>query len=135
MRSWFGRASHLAALVLVATTVAVVSSCGLVPSSTSLPGSTGASSGSRTAAADLPAEARETLAAIDRGGPYPFAQDGATFHNREGLLPARPDGYYREFTVVTPGSADRGARRIVAGDGGERYYTNDHYASFTEVTQ
>ncbi|MDH5279105.1 MAG: ribonuclease N1 [Actinomycetota bacterium] len=136
MRSWFGRASHLAALVLVATTVVVVSSCGLVPSSTSLPGSTtGASSGSRTAAADLPAEARETLAAIDRGGPYPFAQDGATFHNREGLLPARPDGYYREFTVVTPGSPDRGARRIVAGDGGERYYTNDHYASFTEVTQ
>lgn len=82
----------------------------------------------------LPQEAVTTLALIDAGGPFPYAKDGATFHNRERLLPERPSGYYAEYTVVTPGSPDRGARRIVAGDGGERYYTDDHYASFREVT-
>ena len=82
---------------------------------------------------ELPVEAQETLQLIDDGGPFPFDQDGVEFHNREALLPARPSGYYREFTVVTPGSSDRGARRIVAGDDGDRYYTDDHYASFREV--
>lgn len=84
--------------------------------------------------ADLPPEAAQTIALVESGGPYPYAQDGLTFFNREGLLPGRPVGYYREFTVVTPGSPDRGARRIVAGDGGELFYTDDHYASFREVT-
>jgi len=84
-------------------------------------------------ASTLPVEARQTLALIDAGGPFPFRADGTVFTNREGLLPSEPTGYYREYTVVTPGSADRGARRIVAGKNGEDYYTDDHYSSFREV--
>ena len=83
--------------------------------------------------ADLPSSAAETLRLIDAGGPFPYRQDGATFENREGLLPDRPSGYYREYTVITPGSDDRGARRIVAGRDGERYWTADHYASFAWI--
>ena len=82
---------------------------------------------------DLPREARETLQLIQNGGPYPHAQDGHTFHNRERLLPLRGPGYYAEFTVKTPGARGRGARRIVAGRGGELYYTADHYRSFRRI--
>ncbi|MFN8519409.1 MAG: ribonuclease domain-containing protein [Chloroflexota bacterium] len=81
----------------------------------------------------LPPEAIDTLLLISVGGPFPYDQDGATFQNREGVLPAHPRGYYHEYTVETPGSADRGARRIVTGDAGERFYTDDHYASFRFV--
>jgi ribonuclease T1 len=70
---------------------------------------------------------------IQQGGPFPFARDGSTFQNRERLLPLKPASYYREYTVITPGANDRGARRIVAGAGGEFYYTDDHYASFREI--
>lgn len=87
------------------------------------------------AAADLPAEGRETLELIDNGGPFPYDRDGAVFQNREGILPAKPRGYYREYTVETPGSDDRGARRIVAGEDGERYYTDDHYDSFRMISR
>jgi ribonuclease T1 len=80
--------------------------------------------------AGLPREAQATLRAIDAGGPHPYAQDGATFGNRERRLPSRPGGYYREYTVRTPGTSGRGARRIVAGRQGERWYTADHYRSF-----
>ncbi|MDT0396906.1 MULTISPECIES: ribonuclease domain-containing protein [Streptomyces] len=83
--------------------------------------------------ADLPAEARRTLELVDTGGPFPYERDGAVFGNFEGLLPQRERGYYHEYTVRTPGSADRGARRVVTGRGGETYYTDDHYASFTAV--
>lgn len=83
----------------------------------------------------LPEEARATLALIKAGGPFPYAQDGRTFGNREGLLPPRRRGYYREYTVKTPGRPDRGARRIVAGDGGEYYYTEDHYRSFRKILE
>lgn len=80
----------------------------------------------------LPAEARDTIALIQRGGPYPHRQDGSTFGNRERQLPQRPRGYYREYTVDTPGLDHRGARRIVTGgDPVEAwYYTEDHYDSF-----
>ncbi len=81
----------------------------------------------------LPPEAIDTLWLIDGGGPYPFDRDDLTFQNREAILPDRQRGHYAEYTVITPGSPDRGARRIVAGDDGERYYTSDHYASFVEV--
>ncbi len=81
----------------------------------------------------LPAEALDTLDLIDSGGPFPFDRDGLTFQNREGILPDRPNGHYQEFTVITPGSDDRGARRIVAGSDGELYYTADHYSSFSEI--
>jgi ribonuclease T1 len=86
-------------------------------------------------AAKLPPEARETIALIKAGGPYPYPQDGRTFQNREELLPKRSRGYYREYTVKTPGAKDRGARRIVAGRGGEYYYTDDHYRSFRRIIE
>jgi ribonuclease T1 len=73
---------------------------------------------------------RASLSLIDASGPFPYRQDGAIFSNREGLLPSMPQGYYREYTVLTAGVRDRGARRIVTGRGGEVYYTDDHYRSF-----
>jgi len=79
---------------------------------------------------ELPPEALDTIALIDSDGPFPFRKDGSTFQNRERLLPRKPNGYYREYTVITPGEDDRGARRIIGGEEGERYYTDDHYASF-----
>lgn len=86
-------------------------------------------------AASLPQEARETLALIRSGGPFPYQKDGAVFGNREALLPKRERGYYREYTVHTPAARDRGARRIVAGRGGEYYYTDDHYRTFRRIRQ
>ena len=85
--------------------------------------------------AELPTEARETLALIKAGGPFPYPRDGAVFGNRERLLPKRERGYYREYTVKTPGARDRGARRIIAGRGGEYYYTEDHYRSFKVIRE
>ena len=85
---------------------------------------------------ELPVEGQATLALIDQGGPFPFpGKDGSTFGNFEGLLPDHPRGYYAEYTVVTPGSSDRGARRIITGDGGEYYWTEDHYASFARIAR
>jgi ribonuclease T1 len=90
---------------------------------------------SETSTSALPAEARQTLALIKAGGPFPYQQDGSVFGNREGLLPKRERGYYREYTVKTPGAKDRGARRIVAGRGAEYYYTDDHYRSFRRIIE
>src|SRR3970282_1876496 len=78
---------------------------------------------------ELPPEARQTLALVKAGGPFTYARDGAEFANREALLPQAGRGYYREYTVRTPGARDRGARRIVAGRGGQYYYTADHHLS------
>jgi ribonuclease T1 len=90
--------------------------------------------GLRTVPVDaLPVEAQRVLRTIDAGGPFPYAQDGTVFGNLERLLPARQRGWYREYTVPTPGSRDRGARRIIAGQDGARYYTADHYDSFDRV--
>ena len=86
-------------------------------------------------ASELPAEARQTLALITRGGPYPYSRDDVTFGNFERILPRKSSGYYREYTVRTPGESDRGARRIVAGKAGEKYYTADHYYSFRFITE
>lgn len=94
----------------------------------------GACSG-EVALAELPPEARQTLALIRAGGPFPYARDGAAFHNREGRLPGRERGHYREYTVPTPGARDRGARRIVAGRDGEFYYTHDHYRTFRRIRE
>jgi len=96
------------------------------------------SSGAETHAisvAELPVEAQATMSAIHRGGPFPYARDGSLFFNREGLLPEAPRGYYREYTVPTPGAGNRGARRIVSGEKGELYYTADHYRSFRRIRQ
>jgi ribonuclease T1 len=88
---------------------------------------------------ELPREASETLALIRAGGPFPYRKDGTTFQNRERLLPQRPRGYYTEYTVRTPGSRDRGARRIVAGGdprtSGEYWYTDDHYRSVRRIRE
>jgi len=83
----------------------------------------------------LPDEAVATLGAIERGGPFPYARDGSVFQNRERRLPMRPQGYYREYTVATPGASDRGARRIVSGGNPPEvyYYTDDHYRSFRRL--
>jgi len=85
---------------------------------------------------ELPVEGQGTLALIDQGGPFPFPdKDGSTFGNFEGLLPDHPRGYYAEYTVFTPGSTDRGARRIITGDSGEFYWTQDHYGSFERIAR
>ncbi len=87
----------------------------------------------------LPAEAQQTLGLIRSSGPFPYPKDGTVFGNREQLLPKQPRGYYTEYTVRTPGSKDRGARRIVVGGeparSNELYYTDDHYQSFRRIRE
>jgi ribonuclease T1 len=90
------------------------------------------------ALADLPVEARSMHQLILQGGPFPHGKDGTVFGNRERLLPRQPRGHYREYTVETPGSRDRGARRIVCGGRQPKapeacFYTADHYASFRKI--
>jgi ribonuclease T1 len=85
-------------------------------------------------AGTLPREAVRTIDLVESGGPFPYSRDGIVFMNRGRLLPPHPAGYWHEYTVPTPGESDRGARRIIHGDGGEYYYTDDHYASFRRVT-
>ena len=92
--------------------------------------------------AELPKEGRDTLALIRKGGPYPYAQDGTIFSNRENILAKQPRGFYHEFTVKTPGSRTRGARRIICGGKVAKpqvldtcYYTDDHYASFKKIKE
>ena len=89
------------------------------------------------ALADLPKEAREVYALVGKGGPFPFDRDGVVFGNREKLLPAKPRGYYHEYTVRTPGVKSRGAAVIVCGGTKTApdacYYTDDHYQSFRKI--
>lgn len=99
----------------------------------------GHSSAAMVRLAELPVQGRETYELIRQGGPFPYDKDGTVFGNRERLLPSEKRGYYREYTVRTPGSRDRGARRIVCG-GPKRaphacYYTADHYASFRKIVE
>ncbi|MGW4877634.1 ribonuclease domain-containing protein [Streptomyces sp. NPDC004262] len=83
---------------------------------------------------DLPSQAYDTLDLIASGGPFPYSQDGVVFRNQEGVLPSQASGYYHEYTVKTPGSSTRGARRIVTGKKTrEDYYTADHYVTFDLV--
>ncbi|MBD8900143.1 ribonuclease domain-containing protein [Rhodanobacter sp. DHG33] len=84
----------------------------------------------------LPPEARDTLALIARGGPFPHSQDGVVFGNYEHLLPEQPRGYYHEYTVETPGARTRGTRRIITGGTPPEayYYTDDHYRSFRQFS-
>lgn len=85
--------------------------------------------------ADLPPQARQTVELIDAGGPFPYSRDGVVFANRERLLPRQAKGWYHEYTVKTPGSSDRGARRIITGKDGAMYYTDDHYDSFRRIVR
>ncbi|MFJ7985320.1 ribonuclease domain-containing protein [Streptomyces sp. NPDC096351] len=112
-----------------ATAVAPAPAPALVATSFAAPAAVG-----EICSSALPAEAHTTLLLIEEGGPFPYSQDGSVFQNREGVLPSRTTGYYHEYTVETPGSPTRGARRIVTGDATrEDYYTSDHYASFDMV--
>ncbi|MDQ0770567.1 ribonuclease T1 [Pseudarthrobacter defluvii] len=123
---------------------------GTASSPTSTPGGAAASAGAKQSAprraanpstlpeireSALPVEGRRVLALIRAGGPYRYSQDDQVFGNFERVLPVRDRGYYREYTVPTPGEPDRGARRIVAGNGGEKYYTGDHYATFKYIAE
>jgi ribonuclease T1 len=91
------------------------------------------------AVADLPKEARQTLLLIRSGGPFPFEKDGTVFGNREKQLPKQRRGYYKEYTVKTPGARDRGAKRFIVGDepktSTEIYYTDDHYQTFKRLRE
>ncbi len=128
MRRWWG------GVLVVLALLALLAGALAVARDERFPGS-----GSEIALRELPREARETLDLIRAGGPFPHAKDGTVFGNRERLLPRQPRGYYTEYTVRTPGSRDRGARRIVAGGGprvsGEYWYTDDHYASFSRIRE
>lgn len=141
-----GGVASLLLVVIVALVGGLAGGCGPAGTSASppagaTPGLSPRPSGSATpndgmptvASADLPPEAHHTIDLIDHGGPYPYRQDDGVFQNREGLLPPEPRGYYREYTVVTPGSPDRGARRIIAARDGTLYYTDDHYQSFRRI--
>jgi ribonuclease T1 len=124
----FSRIVRTAVLGAFLTMLLTGGSAGAVAAAPTAPATTAVGSVCYSA---LPPEAHDTLRLIARGGPYPYPQDGGTFYNREGLLPSQPTGYYREYTVKTPGVDHRGARRIVTGDSyREDYYTADHYASF-----
>lgn len=85
----------------------------------------------------LPPQGRDTYQRIRQGGPFPYEKDGTVFGNRERLLPGAKRGYYREYTVKTPGAGNRGARRIVCGGAATApdacFYTADHYASFRKI--
>jgi ribonuclease T1 len=98
-------------------------------------GGTRATKAKEVTAADLPIEGQQVLLTIKQGGPFPYKQDGTVFGNFERQLPEKVRGYYREYTVPTPGLRNRGARRIVVGRGGEYYYTADHYKTFQRIQQ
>ncbi len=129
--SWVWRIGA-AALVATAAVTALVVEPGAV--------ARGPEPGASEVRAALPPEASDTQRLIRAGGPFPYAKDGSVFGNRERLLPSQARGYYREYTVPTPGSRDRGARRIVCGGQPATapeacYYTDDHYASFRLIAQ
>lgn len=85
--------------------------------------------------AELPAEAHDTLRAIRQGGPFAYPRDGVVFKNYERILPKQPRGYYREYTVKTPGAHNRGGKRIISSGTNEYYYTADHYQTFKRIRE
>ena len=135
-------------LVLVLGGWLVKESTDKSPSSPSSPAASSAASASGASAkvpgagaglavkplSSLPSQAADTWKLIQKGGPYPYPRnDNVVFGNREKVLPPQKNGYYHEYTVKTPGSPDRGARRLVTGSAKELYYTGDHYATFVVV--
>ncbi|MFJ6456816.1 ribonuclease domain-containing protein [Paenarthrobacter sp. NPDC091669] len=131
-------------IAVVVLVVAMVGGGGLTaPTTTPEPGSASSSAAAvanpstlpTINASHLPKEARQTLALIAKGGPYPYDRDGVNFGNFEGLLPKKTSGFYKEYTVRTPGESDRGARRIVVGKDSAKYYTADHYESFKFIVE
>jgi ribonuclease T1 len=133
--------SRVAAVKLALTSVLLAAAVGVTPlaqakSRTDRPAE---SSAATMGVAELPREGRQTYELIRQGGPFRYDKDGAVFGNRERILPAEKRGFYREYTVTTPGSRDRGARRIVCGGPARSphacYYTADHYASFRKILE
>ncbi|MGO1051600.1 ribonuclease domain-containing protein [Crossiella sp. CA198] len=123
----------LAALITLASLLVPVAGSA-VADTLSVSAACGDTSGFRRSnLSSLPAQARDTVNLIKKGGPYPYPQDNTVFQNRERLLPLCSAGYYREYTVKTPGVSHRGARRIVKGNANEFFYTADHYRSFVLV--
>lgn len=120
-------ASMLAVLGLIVVQAAAVPAA---PTAQTLVHCGDTSSFQRVNLSGLPSQATRTVHLIEQGGPFPYPQDGTVFDNREGVLPGCPRGYYHEYTVPTPGSGDRGARRFVVGNGGEYFYTGNHYETF-----
>jgi len=133
---WLRKSAKSAAAGVMLGTLALSSvSAREVPPSTAP-----STAASNVALAALPAQAQETHQRILSGGPFPYAKDGSVFGNRERKLPGQARGYYREYTVATPGSSNRGARRIVCGGQEPKtpdvcYYTQDHYASFLRISR
>jgi guanyl-specific ribonuclease Sa len=129
----FKYSDHALALVL-GTVFAFALFCGVEPLMAKAP-----PEATPIAVAQLPAEAQATLELIARGGPFRYSRDGVVFGNREKLLPLHARGYYHEYTVPTPGSKTRGARRIICGGAKfsvtECYYSDDHYQSFRRIVQ
>ncbi|KAA3652594.1 MAG: ribonuclease [Proteobacteria bacterium] len=115
----------------------LLAACALLPACSGDAPAPSGTTHTPSAIAWLPPEALATLALIDHGGPFPYRKDGTVFHNRERLLPQKPRGYYREYTVPTPGERTRGARRIVTGGTPPEiyYYTADHYRSFRRIPE
>ncbi|MFD4629022.1 ribonuclease [Streptomyces sp. NPDC058284] len=129
-----GAATLAAALLLGGPVAATANATPVAPAAHSVTVTHSVTAVGKVCYSALPSQAHDTLDLIKAGGPYPYPQDGTVFQNREGVLPKQSSGYYHEYTVVTPGSGDRGARRIVTGDRSqEDYYTADHYASFALV--
>ena len=126
---------HWRALLAVFIALGLGLWLGLSPARTTAPEAFVQGDSREIAFAQLPPEGRQTLLLIKQGGPFPYTKDGSTFGNREGLLPGQSRGYYREYTVPTPGIDHRGARRIVAGRGGDYWYTADHYRSFQRIRE
>lgn len=125
----------LLGLIGLLLTVGLVAGCGSQGAGSSL-GKDPVSGLPWVAASSLPSQARTVLKEIHDGGPFEYpGKDGSTFGNYEGVLPHESSGYYKEYTVDTPGASTRGTRRIIAGRGGELYYTDDHYDTFRRIKE
>ncbi|MDQ0944225.1 ribonuclease [Streptomyces sp. V1I1] len=128
------RIATLGGIAALVSTLLIGGQATATPTPTPTPTTAAAAAVGDICHSDLPSQAHDTLDLIESGGPFPYPQDGTVFQNREGVLPSHSTGYYHEYTVKTPGSSNRGARRIVTGDSvQEDYYTADHYASFDLV--
>lgn len=136
-RSWLRRRPLLALIILVVLLAGGYAGRAVHGGSDAParhPGVSGPAAVHAVALSSLPVQARQTVALIQRDGPFRYSQDGVVYQNLERQLPIEPAGFYHEYTVPTPGSADRGTRRIVTGGDGQFYYTGDHYASFVRIT-
>ena len=135
LRNGDGRWLRFGRVVALAVMAGFVGLAGLSPNVVQARSPVSVGTADTVTASQLPPQGRDMLALIYQGGPFRYDKDGTVFGNRERMLPAKNRGYYREYTVRTPGARDRGARRIIAGRGGEYYYTDDHYRTFRRIRE